>query len=93
MKWFDSRIVISLGYYGLSLSSDQLPGSLYVNTALSAAAELLGNLLCFVCFLAGRKWPHVISMSAGGLACVIAVLIHIYGHGERINLNLDGSLY
>ena len=83
MKWFDSRIVISLGYYGLSLSSDQLPGSLYVNTALSAAAEMLGYMLCFVCFLAGRKWPHVISMSAGGMACILSVIVYFYVHGER----------
>lgn len=71
-----------MSYYGLSLNSGNLPGSLYVNLALSAGAELIGYSLCFICFKAGRKWPHVVGMSVGGLACGASVLVYYYFEGK-----------
>ena len=72
-----------MSYYGLSLNSGNMPGSLYVNMALSAAAEIIAYSLCFICFVAGRKWPHVVSMSLGGLACGASVLIYYFYEGEN----------
>lgn len=70
------RFVISLAYYGLSLNSGNMPGSLYVNLTFSAVAELVGYILCFLCFILGRKIPHVAGMIIGGLACVASIAVY-----------------
>ncbi|XP_067929065.1 organic cation transporter protein-like [Watersipora subatra] len=70
-NWF----VISMTYYGLSLNSGNMPGSLYVNLTLSAVAELLGYLICFLCYITGRKIMHVVAMIVGGLGCICSIPI------------------
>ena len=62
-------------YYGLSLNSGNMPGSLYVNLALSALAELIGYSICFFCHFTGRKIMHVVSMVVGGLGCICSIPI------------------
>ena len=40
------RFSNSLVYYGLSLNTGRLPGSVYVNSLLMGAVEIPANLLC-----------------------------------------------
>lgn len=83
-----------MSYYGLSLNSGNMPGSIYVNLTLSAVAELIGYFLCFLCFLVGRKWPHVVSMCIGGLACLSSVLVYFYFNGNsRIGYTHGSTSY
>ena len=64
-----------MAYYGLSLNSGNMPGSLYVNLTLSAIAELIGYLLIFFCHFTGRRLMYVVSMVVGGLGCVCSIPI------------------
>lgn len=72
---FSTRFAVSMSYYGLSLNSGHLPGNLYVNMTFSAAAELVGYSLCFLCSKLGRKPMHVGGMVIGGLALLGTILI------------------
>lgn len=87
---FFHRLVVAMSYYGLSLNSGNMPGSLYVNMMLSAGAELIGQCLCLICIKAGRKWPHVASMSVGGLACMASVAVYYYFEGRELIVMCDG---
>lgn len=80
-----------MSYYGLSLNSVNLPGSVYDNLAFVALAELVGYLACFMCFISGRKWTHAVSMSIGGLALMSPVLIHYYFEGKDHAYDLSPS--
>lgn len=62
-----------------------MPGSLYTVTAISAVAEFIGFSLSYICVVAGRKWPHVISMVIGGLACVISAVVFRFYNGKLIS--------
>ncbi|XP_067929113.1 organic cation transporter protein-like [Watersipora subatra] len=94
-NWF----VISMTYYGLSLNSGNMPGSLYVNLTLSAVAELLGYLICFLCYITGRKIMHVVAMVVGGLGCICSIpILYIENATEEqkntyfVALNFIGKL-
>ena len=71
-----------MAFYGISFSSSYMPGSLYTVLALSSIAELIGFNICFICFIAGRKWPHVIGMVCGGMACVASVIAYQFYEGR-----------
>lgn len=75
-NFLSGKFVIALTYYGLSLNSGNMPGSLYVNATFSALAALTGNFLCFLASVLGRKRLHVISMLVGGLACIVSIAVY-----------------
>lgn len=82
-RWiYNFRFVISLTYYGLSLNSGNMPGSLYVNLTLSALAEFLGYTICFLCLITGRKVLHAVAMVVGGLGCICSIPILYIENGE-----------
>ncbi|KAF6024790.1 hypothetical protein EB796_016902 [Bugula neritina] len=82
-NWF----VIAMTYYGLSLNSGNLPGSLYVNLTISAVAEVIGYSLCFLCFVSGRKAMHVVAMIIGGLAIISSVPVLYLFQGSESQKN------
>ena len=47
-------MVISMSYYGLTLSSVELSGDIYINFFLSALMEIPAYIICL---LVRRKWP------------------------------------
>ena len=69
------RFTCSLIYYGLSLNTGTLVGSVYLNTFLSGAVEIPANLLCIL-FMEkiGRKITLSGSFIAGGVACLLMII-------------------
>lgn len=72
-----------MGYYGLSLNSGTLAGSVYLNFLLSGAVEFLGYTACFTINKLGRKGPHVFGMLVAGLACLGTILVDVLLKGTR----------
>lgn len=70
-----------MGYYGLSLSSGSLGGSIYLYLMLSGAVELVSNTACFSIQKLGRKGPHVFGMVTAGLACLATILVDQFMKG------------
>jgi hypothetical protein len=71
------RFVVAMGYYGLSLNSGTLPGSLYLNFMLSGAIEFVADTACLPLNKLGRKGLHVFGMLVGGLACLSTIVIDL----------------
>lgn len=64
-----------MGYYGLSLNSGSLKGSVYLNFMLSGAIEFVSYTACFSIAKVGRKGPHIFGMVIAGLACLATILV------------------
>jgi hypothetical protein len=61
-----NRLTNSLVYYGLSLNTGTLVGSLYLNTFISGFVEIPANIICiFTMYYAGRKpslaWSYIVA--------------------------------
>ncbi|CAH1775500.1 unnamed protein product [Owenia fusiformis] len=67
--WFVTAV-----YYGLSLNSGGLAGSVFVNTTISAVADIIAWLFCINSIgRVGRKWPLVGALIFGGIACLLCI--------------------
>lgn len=82
------RFAVAMGYYGLSLKSGSLKGSIYMNTMLSGAVELVAYTACLSINHLGRKGPHVFGMMVAGLACFGNVIIETFTKGKYTSLEL-----
>ncbi len=70
--WF----VASFTYYGLSLSSGNLVGSLHLNFALMALIEIPGDLsAAYLCDRLGRRATLVGALLVGGVACTACAVL------------------
>lgn len=70
--WF----VVGMGYYGLSLSSGEFGGSIYLNFILTSLVEIPANFLVIHnCNRFGRKKTTIAHMVAAGIAVVAVSLI------------------
>ena len=81
-------MVVSMGYYGLSLNTGNLSGDFYLNFFLSGLAEFPAYTICVI-FLdkTGRKPLHVLCMVLGGVACISTIFTTIYlDEGKCIEL-------
>ncbi|KAK3798081.1 hypothetical protein RRG08_034637 [Elysia crispata] len=93
---FFNWLVTSMVYYGLSLNVGQFSGNIYLNSFLSAMAELLSYVfsLC-VMDIVGRKFLLCTSMLLGGLACIASMFPVLYGGDDiqwlRLFLSLIGK--
>jgi len=67
--------VVAMGYYGLSLNSGSLGGSIFINFMLGGLVEFPGYTVCFLCYKLGRKSLHIFGMMVGGLACLGTVFV------------------
>lgn len=76
---FFNWMVVSMGYYGLSLNTGNLSGDFYLNFFLSGLVEFPAYTLCLV-FMdkVGRKKLHVICFVGGGLACICTIFTMLY---------------
>lgn len=70
------RFAVSMSYYGLSFTADQLTlGDLFTNFLLSMSMDVPANILCLVLLDRwGRRRLHTVSTVVGGLACLAGVL-------------------
>ncbi|XP_067951889.1 solute carrier family 22 member 15-like [Watersipora subatra] len=89
--WF----VCSMCYYALSFGVRELPGDIYINNLISAVAEALAYLACFVIAWWGRKWPTIISFVGGAIALLVqALLIKFAAAGLAVtSLSMLGKLF
>ncbi|XP_068127105.1 solute carrier family 22 member 15 [Hyperolius riggenbachi] len=72
--WF----VCSLVYYGLTLTSGELGGDLYLGLALSGLAELPAYPICMYLLnrkSCGRKITLSLFLCIGGVACLLIILL------------------
>ena len=68
--------MISLAYYGLSLSTGDLGSDFYLSFFISGAVEIPAYLwILFALDYFGRKPNQVGSMILGGIACIVAIFI------------------
>ncbi|KAK7503285.1 hypothetical protein BaRGS_00005550 [Batillaria attramentaria] len=72
LNWF----AVSMSYYGLSFTADQLAaGDIFTNFLLSMSMDLPANVLVLLLLDRwGRRPLHTVSMVMGGVACLIGVL-------------------
>ena len=67
------RLVNALVYYGLSLNTENLAGSPYLNFCLAGAVEIPAYVLCILLLnRVGRRTPLIVAMYLGGLACILS---------------------
>ena len=69
---------MAMGYYGLSLNSGSLKGSIYLNFMLSGLVEFVSYTACFSIQKLGRNGPHVFGMVTAGLACLATIYLLSY---------------
>nr|KAG5691730.1 hypothetical protein BaRGS_010233 [Batillaria attramentaria] len=73
--WFN-WLVNALVYYGLSLNTENLAGSPYLNFCIAGAVEIPAYLICILLLnRVGRRIPLIVTMYLGGLACILSGLI------------------
>lgn len=87
------RMVIAMGYYGLSLNSDSLGGNIFLNFVLGGLVEFPAYTVCFICNKLGRKGPYIFGTTVGGLACIGVVLVDYFLKGERAFKTLLQYIY
>ncbi|KAL8570505.1 hypothetical protein ACOMHN_008862 [Nucella lapillus] len=70
--WFN-WLVNALVYYGLSLNTENLAGSPYLNFMLAGAVEIPAYILCILLLnRVGRRTPLIATMYIGGIACILS---------------------
>ena len=74
---------MAMGYYGLSLNSGSLKGSIYLNFMLSGLVEFVSYTACFSIQKLGRKGPHTFGMVIAGLACLATILVDQFMKGKK----------
>lgn len=75
--WF----VTSMVYYGISLASDELGGSMYLNFALISLMECPGNIMgAYFCNWFGRKKTAAIPMLMASVACILIPFVPTDGN-------------
>jgi len=80
LSWFFNSLI----YYALTLMSNTLHGSLYINYALSILIEIPAALYCFF-FLdkVGRRWSFSVLSIIGGLALIAMGLVWEFDPGNH----------
>ena len=90
VMWFSAGLV----YYGLSLESSDLDGSIYTIFFLSTIADIVGTLFAFIFDYLGRRKPILVSFcgSVVILGCIAAIpLSWVHASLFRIILALVGK--
>ncbi|XP_052087784.1 organic cation transporter protein-like isoform X2 [Mytilus californianus] len=91
---FFNWIGISMGYYGLSLSTHNLSGNFYLNFILSGITEFIAYTLCLV-FLdrVGRKKFHASCVIIGGFACLSTIFTMLYAEESLQPITVALSMF
>ena len=70
------RMVNSMVYYGLSLSSSSLAGNPYVNFIISGAVEIPSYIVTQLALrYLGRRWPISFMLVVGGLSLLLTLAV------------------
>ena len=70
------RIAVTLCYYGLSISTNDLGGNRYIASMLSGAMEIPGYLLCYIGLEKyGGRLSFMLSSGASGLCLLITPVL------------------
>lgn len=72
------RFIAGLGFYGLNFNVENLTGSVFVNNAISGAAELPVAFLILMSHRLGRRSVTVTSLFVGSVALIASSLITMY---------------
>ncbi|GFR57680.1 organic cation transporter protein, partial [Elysia marginata] len=68
-------LAVNLLYYGLSLGTDNLSGSTYINYLLGGVLEMVAYVVTFLLVdKTGRRRIHCTCMLVSGLACLATIL-------------------
>lgn len=75
--WFN-WLVNAMLYYGLSLGTDNLGGSPYLNFCIAGAVEIPAYIMCILILNPlGRRKPLFVNMIIGGIACIASGFIDL----------------
>ncbi|KAJ8314779.1 hypothetical protein KUTeg_006929 [Tegillarca granosa] len=75
----ESAAVISMTYFGLTLSVGSLGGDIYINFLLSSFVELAGYISCLLLMdRIGRKRVHCGNLMIGGISCLLTIFPTLY---------------
>nr|KAG5691729.1 hypothetical protein BaRGS_010232 [Batillaria attramentaria] len=86
-------LVCSMVFYGLSLNSGNLGGSVHVNFQLMAIVEILAYTMCVLLLnRMGRKVVHIACMLLGGGACLSTIFSVLYAGSAKMWLNITLAL-
>lgn len=86
-------LVCSMVFYGLSLNSGNLGGSVHVNFQLMAIVEILAYAACVLLLnRLGRKVVHIACMILGGGACLSTIFSVLYAGSAKVWLNIVMAL-
>nr|KAG5705621.1 hypothetical protein BaRGS_034819 [Batillaria attramentaria] len=79
--WFN-WLVNALVYYGLSLNTENLAGSPYINFCIAGAVEIPAYIMCILLLnRVGRRLPLIVTMYLGGVACILSGIIPKHSTG------------
>ena len=90
--WF----VNSMVYYGISLASDELGGSLYLNWVYVSLVEIPSAILAIVCSNRfGRKLTTIIAMIITGAFCIVVPFMppSYNGNPSRVIFGVLGKMF
>ena len=83
------RLVCSMVFYGLSLNSGNLGGSVYINFELMALVEIIAYVGCVLLLnRLGRKLVHIACMMLGGGACLSTIFAVLYASSGQCRRRL-----
>lgn len=73
---FNFRVFTNIAYYGLALNSSEFGGDRFLNCFLAGITELPAVLISYwLMEKAGRPFATAITMSIGGVFCIISPLV------------------
>ncbi|ELU15629.1 hypothetical protein CAPTEDRAFT_92879 [Capitella teleta] len=78
------RLTDGLMYYALSLNTESLSGSVYVNTVISGVVEIPANIAAIFLLrwrVTGRRLTCSLSMIIAGLASIVSIYMILRGYG------------
>ncbi|XP_067942741.1 organic cation transporter protein-like isoform X2 [Watersipora subatra] len=79
-------LIAGMGYYGLNFNVANLTGDVYINNALSGAAELPASILVYMVQKIGRKSLCIASLFFGSLALICSAVMTVY-----LDMKLEGN--
>ncbi|XP_013421303.1 organic cation transporter protein [Lingula anatina] len=84
---FYNWCIVSMVYYGLSLNSGNLGGSIFLNFLVAALVEFPAYTACFTIDKLGRKAVYCGSMLLGGVACLCSIFVAVYADPDAPSTN------
>lgn len=91
-NWFTNSFV----YYGLTLNTGKIAGSVHLNFFLNGLMEIPAYIICMIVLkTVGRKLPYCVMLGIGGLALLCTIAIpkdYFYNNWPIVVLAMIGKL-